>query len=322
MRRHPMMTSILTTTTLSSAASVRLPFTPAERLRGRYMRAPDGHDGGAGGDAGGSAGAGGEGGTAPGSAADGAGGAGGADQSGGGGADPAAGAEGGADKGDGAAGDKPGTILGEAAAGDGAGDGADAAKSGEGEGADGAKEGKEGDGSPAVEVLGAPEKYELTLSEDLTAAGMTFDKEAFEAVEPVLRELNLSNDAAQALVGAYAGKVLPLLEKRAGERWDTTGADMRRGWETEAKADPDIGGAKFDETKALARQTFTRFGVKADGPFLKLLEESGLGSHPDMLRFVANVGRLTGEATADNGSGGQQQPRLADRVYGSPTPRE
>jgi hypothetical protein len=284
------------------------------------MRAPDGHDGGAGGDAGGAASGGGEGSGASGAAADGAGGAGGSDQGGGSGADPAAGAEGGADQGAGAAADagKPGTILGEAAAGE----GADAAKDGEGEGAAGEEEGKEGEGGSAIEVLGAPEKYELTVPEELAAAGMTFDAEAFAEVEPVLRDLNLSNDAAQALVGAYAGKVLPLLEKRAGERWDTTGADMRRAWETEAKADPDIGGAKFDETKALARSTFVRFGVKSDGPFLKLLEESGLGSHPDMLRFVSNVGRLTGEATADNGSGGQQQARLADRVYGSPTPRE
>jgi len=311
---------MMTTTTLaSSVGSVRLIPTPAERARGRYMRAPDGHDAGGAGDAGGASGEGGGGGDAGGTATAGSGDAGGGDQGGEGGSGGAAGAEGGADQGAGGDADgKPGTLLGEAAAGDGASDD----KGGEGEGAAGAKEGEEGEVGSAVEVLGAPEKYELTVPEDMAAAGVTFDAEAFAEVEPVLRELNLSNDAAQALVTAYAGKVLPLLEKRAGERWDTTGAEMRRAWAEEARADPDIGGAKFDETKALARATFTRFGVKADGPFLKLLEESGLGSHPDMLRFVANVGRLTGEATTDSRGGGQQQTRLADRVYGSPTPRE
>ena len=319
MRLSRHLSTMMTTTLASSAGSVRLIPTPAERARGRYMRAPDGHDAGGAGDAGGASGEGGGGGDAGGAAADGSGDAGGGDQGGEGGSGGAAGAEGGSDQGAGGDADgKPGTLLGEAAAGDGASDD----KSGEGEGAAGAKEGEEGEDGSSVEVLGAPEKYELTVPEDMAAAGVTFDAEAFAEVEPVLRELNLSNDAAQALVTAYAGKVLPLLEKRAGERWDTTGAEMRRAWAEEAKADPDIGGAKFDETKALARATFTRFGVKADGPFLKLLEESGLGSHPDMLRFVANVGRLTGEATTDSGGGGQQQTRLADRVYGSPTPRE
>lgn len=329
MRRS--MKMMMTTTLGSSVVDARLIATPAERAAGRFMRSPDGHGDGAGaggdsgagsggeGGAGGDAGGGGAGGAAgAGGGADGAGATGGADQGGGSGSGGEAGAGAGSDQGSGAAADKPGTILGEAAAGDGAGEG----KGGEGEGAAGAEEGKEGEGGSAVEVLGAPEKYELTVPEDMAAAGMTFDAEAFAEVEPVLRELNLSNDAAQAIVTAYAGKVLPLLERRAGERWDTTGAEMRRAWAEEAKADPDIGGAKFDETKALARATFTRFGVKADGPFLKLLEESGLGSHPDMLRFVANVGRLTGEATTDSGGGGQQQTRLADRVYGSPTPRE
>lgn len=318
MRLSRHLSTMMTTTLVSSVGSVRLIPTPAERARGRYMRAPDGHDGGGAGDAGGASSDAGAGdGAAAGAAADGAGAAGGSDQGGGSGAGGDAGAGGGSDQG--AAGDQPGTILGEAAAGDDAGDG----KGGEGEGEAGAEAGKEGeDGGSAVEVLGAPEKYELTVPDAMAAAGVTFDAEAFAEVEPVLRELNLSNDAAQALVNAYAGKVLPLLEKRAGERWDTTGADMRRGWAEEARNDPEIGGAKFDETKALARQTFTRFGVKADGPFLKLLEESGLGSHPDMLRFVANVGRLTGEATTDTGGSGQAQVRLADRVYGKPTPRE
>lgn len=311
--RLPMMTMMMTGTALSSVGSLRLLPTEVERARGRYMRAPDGHDGGG-------AGAGGEapGGGAAAQSADGGGGDTGGDQ--GGAAAGADGGEGAGASGDGASGDKPGTLLGGAASDDDAGGG----ESGEGGDQGGAKEGEEGEGEgSAVEVLGAPEKYELTVPDDLAATGMTFDAEAFAEVEPVLRELNLSNDAAQAIVNAYASKVLPLLDKRGGERWDQTGADMRRGWEQESRNDPDIGGAKFNETIALARQTFTRFGVKPDGPFLKLLEESGLGNHPDMLRFVANVGRLTGEATTDTGGGsGQAQTRLADRVYGAPIPRE
>ena len=299
--------SLLTMTTKSllsgvSLASMRM--TPAERAAGRFLRAPD-HDAGTGGGDAGAAGA--DAGAGDGAAA---------------GADAGQGGEG-SGGGEGAQGAAD-TILGGAAAEGGEGDGdgqageGAAAAAGEGEGEE---EGEQG-GDQAAQVMGAPEAYDLKLSDELTAAGVTFDKEAFDAVEPVLRELDLSNDAAQKIVGAYAEKVLPLLEKRAGERADAMGVNMRKEWETQAKADPEIGGAKFDETKALARQTFVRFGVKSDGPFLKLMEESGLGNHPDMLRFVANVGRLTGEANVDVGGGGKAPERLADRVYGKPTPRE
>lgn len=303
---YPMMTK----TILSSGASaLALRPTIAERRHGRFMRAPD-HDAGTGGGDAGAAGDAGAG-DAGASGADGAG-----DQGGGVGG----GASGSEDQG--GAG-KAETILGDAASGnDGAGDAGEKGKEGEaGEGEGSEKGDKSGDA--AFEVLGAPEAYDLKVPDDLAAAGMTFDKEAFEAVEPVLREMNLSNEAAQKLVEAYAGKVIPLVEKRAGERMDAGAVEMRTNWEKEARADPEIGGAKFDETKAFARQTFVRFGVQADGPFLKLLEESGLGNHPDMLRFVANVGRLTGEAKVDAGAGAQPAPkRLADRIYGSPEPRQ
>lgn len=241
----------------------------------------------------------------------------------------AAGGEGGgagADAGGAAAGGAaPETIIGEAAAasadGDDKGAGAED-EGGEKEGADPEKkEGEEG-GDPPLEVLGAPEKYELTVSPELAEAGMTFDKEAFDAIEPDLREMNLSNDAAQRLVNLYAGKVLPLIEKRGAERMDAVGVDMRKAWSDEARADPEIGGPKFEESKALTKQTLIKFGVPADGPFLKLLEESGLGSHPDMLRFFTNVGRATGEAAVDLGGKGKGgATRLADRVYGAPVPR-
>lgn len=303
------LTKLMTTSRLSGANGL-VP-TATERARGRFMRSPDGHGDAAatGGDAGaGDSGAGGD-------ASGGAEGAAAGDQGG----QAGAGAEG-AEAGDAGA---PETVLGAAAA-----DG-DGGESGQGEGdegqageAEGSEEGDEGNGA-AFEVLGAPEAYDLTLPAELVEAGMAFDKEAFDLVEPTLREMNLSNEAAQRIVNAYATQVLPLIDKRGGERMDTAAADMRRSWEDAARNDPDIGGAKFDETKALARQTFVRFGVKGDGPFLKLLEESGLGSHPDMIRVMANIGRLTGEAGVDTSSGGGgAPPRLADRVYGKPVPRE
>ncbi len=103
---------------------------------------------------------------------------------------------------------------------------------------------------------------------------MTFDKEVFDAVEPVLRDLNLSNDAAQAVVNAYAEKVIPLIEARATGQADTMGAEMRRSWETAATAEfnGQNGNPTLGEVKALSRQVFVAAGIKPDSGFLKLID--------------------------------------------------
>lgn len=311
----------------SAVKALGIRLTEAERLAGRLLRAPD-HDAGTGAGAGdggasdgGSSDNGGEGGAAdPGAGAS----AGAGDGAGGeGGGDAGAGSDAGAGEG-GAGGDAGGgedkTILGDAAGDDGSDDGA-----GDGSGKpEGETRLQFGEGEAAKPILGAPEAYAVELPKDLVDAGVVFDKEAFDAVEPILRDLNLSNEAAQALTAAYAEKIIPLLTKRAGEANDAIGADMRRQWaETAAKEfDGREGRAALPEVKALCRQAFIRGGVKADSPFLSLLEESGLGSHPDMIRTMAYFGRALGEAGIEAGNGQPAPERLADRVYGRPTPRE
>lgn len=323
----------------TSASALGIAMTAAERAAGRLMRAPDhdaGTDGGAGGstdggqgDGNGNAGGEGQAGSVPGSDGAGAG----AD---GGGAGEGSQASEGGDGGDngGAASDGnadgDGTILGDAAKADGNADGA------EGEGEGGSDEGGRadegprltfGEGEDAADILGAPEAYEVSAPE-----GMEFDKAAFDAIEPVLRELNLSNDAAQAVVNAYAEKIIPMFEDRVRADGEAVGADMRRDWaaQSEQQFDGKEGRPTLKEAKALARQTFLKFGIGeiegADGkkethPFLQLLDDSGIGNHPAMLSVMSMMGRALGEAAVDPSKGGSQPERLADRVYGKPIPR-
>lgn len=305
----------------------RFRLSAAERAMGRVMRAPDDHGGGEGGDAGngdaggGAADAGAGGATSGAGAAQADGGedgqgqgapAGGADD---GGADGAGGGAGGAGGADG-----EGSILSDAGRGD-----ADGKPGGEGgDGADG--DGPRltfGEGEAASEILGAPEAYDLKVPEALAAEGVTFDAEAFGAIEPVLKDLNLSNAAAQQLVNAYAEKIGPMLAARGQTAAETMGAEMRRQWATDAEAEfnGEDGNPTLTEAKGYARQAFIASGIKADSPFLSMLEESGLGNHPDMIRFVSWVGRNVGEAKADSNPGAGGAPlSLADRVYGKPDP--
>lgn len=290
---------------MSSSGASAIAMTAAERAAGRLMRAPD-HDAGTAGNDGGTAGDG-NGGQADGGG-DGA----------GAGAD--AGGNAGHDQSGGAGDDNSGsTILADAAKPDD--EGADG-QQGDASGEDGEGKGEGprltfGEGEAAAEILGAPEAYDIKVPE-----GMTLDSEALAAVEPVLKDLNLSNEAAQAVVNAYAEKIIPLMEQRAKEAGEALGADMRREWAADAEKqfDGKEGRPSLTEAKALARQAFLKFGVggKEDDPFLSLLEDSGLGSHPVMINTFAMIGRAVGEGTIEVGGAGGAKPRLADRIYGQP----
>lgn len=259
----------LSTTSLSSAWGL-VPL-PSERQAGRFLRAPEGH-----GDAGGGAGDAGGGGDA---------GAGDAGAAGG-----EAGKAAGEGEGDQGSGDQVTSLAGDAGEGGkpkAEGEAGDAGAEGEGEGKD---------GEPKFETIGAPEAYDLKAPE-----GMEFDTEAFAKVEPILRKLDLSGPAAQELVNAYAGEVIPLLQERAATaaqaRTEEANVAYRKQLADEARADPEIGGAKFNETIDLVASTWERFGIKKGEGFRQLLDDSGLGNHPDMLRFLARVGKATGEGS-------------------------
>lgn len=182
--------------------------------------------------------------------------------------------------------------------------------------------GKKADAEPAKvelpDIIGAPEgDYAVKAPE-----GSNFDQDAFAAVAPVLKEMNISDKGAQQLVDAYATKVLPLIEKRYEEQAQLQTAELRKTWLNDAKADPEIGGAKWDESVAIAGKVFDAVGIKTEEPFRQLLEESGLGNHPDVVRFMRRVGQMIGEdklVTADGDPNVNSKP-IWDRVYGGPTP--
>lgn len=236
---------------------------PVERAMGRFMRAPDDHGGGDGGSGGG------EGDAGAGDAGTGDAGAGDAD----------AGAGDGGDAGDGDDDGSGGTALG---------DGSDAGdEDGDGDGSG------EGDGDASE---GAPEAY------DLSVEGVELDPESVAEAEPILRELNLTNDQAK--------KFVPLAAKLMDRAVDATVNDIvakgnaqRKEWLDSAKAAEDIGGAKWDATMHLAAKGLDALGfVKADKannveahPFRLALEATGFGNHPDMIRMAAKLGELVSE---------------------------
>lgn len=84
-------------------------------------------------------------------------------------------------------------------------------------------------------------------------------------------------------------------------------------WGAELKADKEFGGEKFDANLATAIK-----GVEAVGsPELRqLLDESGMGSHPAIVRAFLKVGQLVADAPFATGAQPPQQAKdLGARMY-------
>ena len=113
-------------------------------------------------------------------------------------------------------------------------------------------------------------------------------------------------------------KVAPKLADRQAQQI----AALREGWSESSKADNEFGGEKLAENLATAKKALDAFG----SPELKqLLNESGLGNHPEVIRMMYRAGKSISEDTfvgASQGSGaGKGQPKdfagYADALYSS-----
>lgn len=139
-------------------------------------------------------------------------------------------------------------------------------------------DGKQGD------KPGVPETYEFKAPE-----GATLDTELVKDFAPLAKELGLSQDAAQKVVDLYAAKVLPRLQAAQQELQQQT----VQKWLEDAKADKEIGGAKFDENARTAQKAIARFAT----PELKdFLNATGFGNHPEIVRFCARIGAAISES--------------------------
>ena len=84
-------------------------------------------------------------------------------------------------------------------------------------------------------------------------------------------------------------------------------------WGEQAKKDPEIGGAQFDQNVAQAVKAIDAYGSPE---FKALLNESGLGSHPEVIRFAMKAGAALAEPGVVTGAT-SNKPRssFADSIY-------
>lgn len=150
-------------------------------------------------------------------------------------------------------------------------------------GGDGSRKTALGGGDAPKGDGGAPESYEaFNLPEGVKLEGA--DLETFTGFA---KELNLSQEQAQKLLDRELA-LRQDIETRVNAEADAA----IKGWLEAARADKEFGGEKFDENVAVARKALETFGT----PALKaMLDSSGLGNHPEAIRFMYRVGKAISE---------------------------
>ena len=115
-----------------------------------------------------------------------------------------------------------------------------------------------------------------------------------------------------------AQKLVDLEQQRLGrfaEQQREAFTEQVRSWETAVRADKEIGGDKFDENLVIAEQALAKLGTPA---LTEMLEQTGLGSHPEIVRLFVKLGPLVREDNPVPGSpAGGKEPDLLTRLYGA-----
>ena len=129
---------------------------------------------------------------------------------------------------------------------------------------------------------GAPETYEFNTK--VADAPDELDPEVITAFGEVAKELDLPQDAAQKVID----KVAPVMQARQAKMVE----QVREDWANEAKADQEFGGENLNANLEIAKSSLKEFGTDA---LKSLLQESGLGNHPEVIRFMYRAGKAISE---------------------------
>ena len=129
---------------------------------------------------------------------------------------------------------------------------------------------------------GAPDKYEFNAK--VADAPEELDPEVLTAFGDVAKELDLPQEAAQKVLD----KVAPVMQARQAKAVE----DAKTEWANDSKSDQEFGGESLEANLEIAKTSLNKFGTDA---LKSLLSESGLGNHPEVIRFMYRAGKAISE---------------------------
>jgi len=157
----------------------------------------------------------------------------------------------------------------------------------------------EPEGEGEAEPEGAPEDYgTFDLPE-----GTAVDQAALDTALPEFREAGLTKAQAQTAIGLY----IKLQAKQA----EAQAAQVAE-WAKAVTTDKEIGGAKWAENRAVIARARDQF---ATPELVQLMEQTGLGSHPEVIKLFVRVGKAISDDGHVIGGNPGPDPRSAESFY-------
>ena len=129
-------------------------------------------------------------------------------------------------------------------------------------------------------------------------------------IEAFAKDRGLSNEAANELMK----KESELVDRYAQDQ-QSKFEDVQKDWVENIKGDKEFGGERFAETAELSKRAAERFLSK---DFRNILEESGWGNHPELVKGFARIGRAMENDTFIHGESDAKSGKSMEEIfYGS-----
>lgn len=168
----------------------------------------------------------------------------------------------------------------------------------------------EPDGEEAPEV---PETYEFKMPE-----GMQMDETLAASATPIFKEIGLTQEQADKVIGMYAQHIQHLDAEIAKSR-----EEQQERWKSDLKKDADFGGENFD-----VNQKKVMNFVKATVPehlrkdIMEFFVTTGAGNHPALVKYFHHMSNVFNTSEDQPGGGAPGVTRkaglegAAERLYG------
>ena len=145
----------------------------------------------------------------------------------------------------------------------------------------------------------APEHWRLELAEKYAA-----DRANADAFAEQCRKLGMTREQAQASLD---------FSVRMHEAQTAAFIRQRREWRSQIQTDPDFGGKNFSASCTAAKKALSV--LDENGDVRRMLEETGYGDNPAVIRVFARIGRAMAEDRFVSGKPAREDLPLEERLY-------
>lgn len=138
--------------------------------------------------------------------------------------------------------------------------------------------------------------------------GVEFDTELFKAMTPVLEKMGATQEHVNELSKAYLGHIKKAADIH-GEKLIEKYQEIKDGWKNEAKKEL---GANFKQEILQVGTAMKKFGSEK---LVELFDETGVGNHVEVVKFMSKVGKHFVEDDMEDGDGKGSDESAEDVLY-------